>query len=179
VNYVDTIKLEDGEVTLNGVPFIFGLLKSTYYMEKELEKVLGEGWKKIQYECGLNESRDAFQGYIAMSHNDPEIQRIMASGKDETLKFLLDQFNKLGIGRLELISRDPSEPRFVFRLHFSPEALTYLEHERPNKPVCYEAAGCMAGGAGFIYPDIEIVETKCLAKGDPYCEFVATIPKKR
>lgn len=91
---------------------------------------------------------------------------------------MVHQYNKLGIGRLELISEDPSKPLLVLRLHFSPWALTCLEHEKPKEPVCCEAAGSMAGGAGFVYPGIEIVETKCMAQGYPYCEFVAEIPKK-
>jgi predicted hydrocarbon binding protein len=179
MDYVDTIKLENGKVTLNGVPFIFGLLKSTYYMEKELEKVLGEEWKRVMYECGLNESRDALQSYIAMSNRDPKVQKLIHLSGEPLTKFLLYQYNKLGIGRLELITEDSSKSLMVLRLHFSPEALTYLEHEKSKEPVCYEALGNIMGGAEFIYPGISGVETKCLAKGDPYCEFLFRIPKKR
>jgi predicted hydrocarbon binding protein len=174
----DTIKLEEGKVTFNGVPFIFGLLKSTYYTEKELEKILGEDWKRVMYECGLNESRDAMQGYIAMFHNDSMVQKLIHLLGGPLLKFLLYQWNKLGIGRLEIVSHDHSKLKFVLRLHFSPEALTYLEHEKSKEPVCYEALGNMMGGAELIYPGIEGTETKCLAKGDPYCEFVFQMPKK-
>lgn len=174
-----TIKLEEGRVTMNGVPFTFTLMKSAYYTYKELENVLGEGWKKLVYERAKGESEEAIRGYLSMFHNDPSIKKLFRLFHGPLIKFLVYQYNKLGIGRLELISEDPSKPLLVFRLYFSPFALTYLEHERPNKPVCYEAAGSMAGGAGFVYPEIEIVETKCLAKGDPYCEFIATIPKRR
>lgn len=175
---VENIKLEDGKVMFNGVPFIFGLLKSTYYMDKELEKVLGDGWKKIQYECGLNESRAALHGYLNMFHSGTKTQKLIQLLPGPTIKLLLYQWNKLGIGRLELILEDHSKPQFVFRLHFSPEALAYLEHEKAKEQVCYNILGNIMGAADFIYPGIEGVETKCLAKGDPYCEFVFQIPKK-
>lgn len=177
-NFVDTLKLEKGKVTFNGVPFTFGLLKSTYYMEKELEKVLGDDWKRVMYECGLNESRDALQGYTSLFHNNFGVQRLIHLLGGPLLNFLLYQWNKLGIGRLELISHDYSKMQFVLRLHFSPEALTYLEHEKSKEPVCYEALGNMMGGAELIYPGIRGIETKCLAKGDPYCEFLFKMPSR-
>ena len=176
---VETIKLEKGKVTMNGVPFTFALMKSTYYMYKELENVLGDDWKKIVYERGKGESREAFQGYLNMFHNDPKVQKLIHLFRGPAIKFLVYQFNKLGVGRLELISEDSSQSRFVFRLYFSPTALTYLEHEKAKEPVCYDMAGCLAGAAELIYPGIEAVETKCLAKGDPYCEFIMQIPKKQ
>jgi predicted hydrocarbon binding protein len=39
--------------------------------------------------------------------------------------------------------------------------------------------GALAGGAGIIYGKdiLDAVETKCLAKGDPYCEFLVK-PRK-
>jgi predicted hydrocarbon binding protein len=175
----ETIKLEDGKVTMNGVPFTFVLMNSVYYQYKELEKALGKDWKKLVYERGKNESEESIRGYFSMTHNHPNIQKIVRLFHGPLITFLTYQYNKLGIGRLELVAEDPSKPLIVLRLYFSPIALTYLEHEKAKEPVCYEFAGTMAGGAEFIYPGIEIVETKCLAKGDPYCEFVATIPKKR
>jgi hypothetical protein len=42
---VDTIKLEKGKVTMNGVPFTFVFMTSAYFMYKELEKALGEDSK--------------------------------------------------------------------------------------------------------------------------------------
>jgi predicted hydrocarbon binding protein len=40
-------------------------------------------------------------------------------------------------------------------------------------------SGFFSDGASTAYPGLEAVETKCMAKGDPYCEFVVTFPKKK
>lgn len=175
---VDTINLKDGKLTVSGVPFTFVLMKSAYYQYKELEKALGEDWKKLVYERGKRESEESIKAYLSIFHNDPNVQKLIGLFGGPLTRFLVSQYNTLGVGRLELIREDSSKPSLVFRLRFSPIALAYLEHEKAKEPVCYEAAGSMAGGLEFIYPGIEIVETKCLAKGDPYCEFVATIPRK-
>ena len=178
LDYVDTIKLEKGKVTMNGVPFTFTLTKSIYYQQKELEKVLGENWKKLAYKCGQDDSRDALQAYLTIFRNEPEMQKLMSSAPYEGLKFLVHQYNGVGKGRLELIVKDPSKPVYVVRLHFSPIALVYLEHEQANEPVCYHFAAFCSGAVGLFHPGIEATETKCLAKGDPYCEFICEIPKK-
>lgn len=176
---VDTIKLEKGRLTMTGLPFTFILMKSAYFTYKELEKALGDDWKRMVYERGKCESEESIKGYLSIVHAHPSAQKLVSLFHGPLIKFLVYQYNKLGLGHLEIIKEDPSKPLIILRVHFSPIALTYLEHENAKEPVCYELAGSMAGGAGFIYPCMEIVETKCLAKGDPYCEFVATIPKKR
>jgi len=176
--YVDNLKLEKGKVTLNSIPVTFTLLKSVYYQQKELKKVLGDNWKKLAYERGRDDSRDALQAYLTLLRNEPEMQKLMSSPVVEAIKFLMHQYNTLGLGRVELITEDLSKPLFVFRLHFSPIALVYLEHEQAKESVCYHFGAFCAGAIGLFCPGIEARETKCMAKGDPYCEFVASIPKR-
>jgi predicted hydrocarbon binding protein len=162
---------------MSGVPFTFTLTKSVYYMYKELENVLGNDWKKLEYERGKDESREAVPTYLNMIHNDRRVQKLIRLFHGPAIKFLAYQYNTLSLGRLELILEDSSKPLFVYRMYFSPTALTYLEHEKAKEPVCYETAGRMAGAAELIYPGMEVVETKCLAKGDPYCEFIISLPR--
>ncbi|HIH98147.1 MAG TPA: hypothetical protein HA346_03970 [Thermoplasmata archaeon] len=48
--------------------------------------------------------------------------------------------------------------------------------EKSIEPVCHYMAGLMAGiYAAYIGKPCESKETKCVAKGDEYCEFVITV----
>lgn len=178
-NIVDTIKFEEGRVTMTGMPFAFTLMKSTYFTYKGLEKVLGKDWKRVVYQRGKNESEESIQGYLSILRKHPSIQKIVQVFHGPLIKFLVYQYNKLGLGILELVKEDPSKPLIILRVRFSPVAQTYLEHEKSKDTVCAELAGSVAGGAGFVYPGIEAVETKCMAKGDRYCEFVLELPKRK
>ncbi len=174
---IETMKLEKGKVKMCGVPYIFTFTKSVYHTQKELEKIFGNSWKKIVYECGKIDSINTVSNYFAMFRDDPEVQKIF-SDRLESFKFCIKEFNRMGKGRLEIISADSDKPHFILRMYFSPIALAYLDYERSKEPVCNHFAGIWAGGANVFYPGIESTETKCIAKGDPYCEFVIEIPKK-
>lgn len=182
---VETLKVEEGKVAICNTPFIFTFTKSIYYMQKELEKVLGEKWKKIMYDCGKNDADMLMSGYFSMFYGEKEAKELMFSRKLDVpsrvkfVGFCNDQFNKAGMGRAELAENDIMKPVVVEKLYFSPIALAYLEHEKSTEPVCYYFAGFFSGGASTACPGLEAVETKCMAKGDPYCEFVVTFPKKK
>ena len=176
---IDTLKVEEGSITLNNVPYTFTMSKSIYYIQKELESLLGEKWKRIVYERGKADALDTVFGYISLIRGIP-LQKIMSIfDRSVGFKFYVDEYNRLGIGRVEVKESIPSKPLFVFRLHFSPVGLAYLEHQKSTDSVCYHFAGVLAGGANNVYPGIEATETKCIGKGDPYCEFILQIPKKR
>jgi len=176
---IDTLKIEEGKVLMNGVPFTFTMTKSLYYTQKEFEKVIGEKWKRIVYERGKADALDTVFGYISLVRSIP-IQKIMSIfDRSVGFKFYVDEYNRLGIGRVEVRESIPSKPFFVFRLYFNPIGFTYLEHEKVREPVCHQFAGILAGGANNVYPGIEATETKCIARGDPYCEFILQIPAKR
>ena len=175
---VETIKLEEGKVTMCNMPIIFTFTKSMYYIQKELETALGERWKKIVYECGKLDGTVCNSNYLALFHNDSEVKKLY-SNKFEAFKFCVAEFNKMGKGKLEIIEVDTDKIHFVLRFYLNGIALAYLEHEKTTEPVCYHFAGVFAGATSVIYPGVEVVETKCMAKGDQYCEFVAELPKNR
>ena len=176
---IDTLKVEEGSVTLNDIPYTFTMLKSIYYVQKELEDLLGEKWKRIVYERGKADALDTVFGYISLVRSIPIQKIISIFDRSVGFKFYVDEYNRLGIGRVEVKESIPEKPLFVFRLYFSPIGLTYSEHEKTNEPVCHQFAGILAGGANNVYPGIEATEKKCIAKGDPYCEFILQIPAKR
>jgi predicted hydrocarbon binding protein len=174
---IETLKLEEGKVTMCNVPFIFTFTKSIYYTQKELQKVAGDSWKKIAYECGKTDVTVLQSNYFAMFHDDPEVKNLI-SDRLASFEFCVDEFNKMGKGKLEIIEEDAEKFRFILRMHFCGIALAYLEHEMTLEPICYNFAGIFAAGTNSFFPGVEAVETKCMAKGDPYCEFIIEVSKK-
>jgi len=174
---IDTLIIEDGKVLMNGVPFTFTMTKSIYYTQKELEKIIGDKWKRLFYERGRTDAIATVAGYLAMFHNKQEIKKFL-SDRLEGVKFSMDEYNRMGLGRAEMVTGDPERQIFVFRYYFSPSALAFLEHEKSKEPICYHFAGICAGAVSIFYPGIEATELKCMAMGDPYCEVVASIPKR-
>jgi len=174
---IDTLKIEDGQVTMNGVPFTFTMTKSIYYTQKELEKIIGDAWKRLFYERGRIDAVATVAGFLGMFPNAPQINKLLAD-RLEGVRFSMNEYNKMGLGRAEMIKADPEKPLFVFRYYFSPGAAAYIEHEKSKEPVCYHFAGICAGAVSIFYPGVEATEIKCMAMGDPYCEFVVSIPKR-
>jgi predicted hydrocarbon binding protein len=174
---IETLKLEEGQVTMCDLPIIFSFTKSIYYTQKELEKVLGDKWKRLIYECGKNDAMFVVSSYLKLSQNQEEITELLLAGKPnyknkvESLQFCGDQFNKMGLGYIENVAQDVNKLRFVLRFYFSPIGQAYLEHEKTKEPVCHYFSGLFAGTTSIMYPGSESIETKCIAKGDPYCEF--------
>jgi len=174
---IETLKLDEGKVTMCNMPFIITFTKSIYYMQKELELVAGDSWKKIAYECGKIDVTVLQSNYFAMFHDDPEVKKLITD-RLAGFEFCVNEFNKMGKGKLEIIEEDADKFRFILRMHFCGIALAYLEHVTTTEPVCYHFAGIFAAGTNSFFPGVEAVETKCVARGDSYCEFIIEVPKK-
>ena len=101
--------------------------------------------------------------------------------KSDKLVALTMNFVDLGgWGKVECLSSQIPKGRAVYKVKESALALAYLRKYSTSKyPVCHTLRGAMAAGASAIHGklDIDAVETKCLAKGDPYCEFLVK-PRK-
>jgi predicted hydrocarbon binding protein len=77
-------------------------------------------------------------------------------------------YSAMGIGRAEFIVASFDSLQFVLRLHHNIEC----EGKRTEKPNSQWIRGHLAGAAMAAF-DAQLVctETKCIAVGDPYCEF--------
>ncbi|MFX1474433.1 MAG: V4R domain-containing protein [Promethearchaeota archaeon] len=93
---------------------------------------------------------------------------------EETVKFVLQIYNIAGWGPAELQEFSTNPPRIVLK-----KTEPYFENGyngSADGPRCYLYLGVtriiegLAKAEGF--PELETTETKCIAKGDPHCEFV-------
>ena len=83
----------------------------------------------------------------------------------ETLKF----YQASGWGRVELVEYNPYRLNIVLRLYESIECKAF---GRSDKPASQFIRGHLSGLlSGLLKINVRAVETKCIAMGDPYCEF--------
>jgi len=86
------------------------------------------------------------------------------------LKAMADVFNRFS----DQVTRvEEKEDHFVYTIEVCP--VCYGRHS--DRPVCYAALGLLMEGLKWaIGKEFDVRETKCIAAGDPVCEFI--IPKQ-
>lgn len=79
-----------------------------------------------------------------------------------------------GFGDFSVVKGGLDSNRNIWILEKSQVALLYLsEFGKSAQPVCHISRGFYAGAAQFLYDkELDAIETKCIAMGDSYCEFV-------
>ncbi len=175
VDLVDTLALNKGRMSLSTVPFAIFLTKSIYYMQEELKKHTGDSWKKILYDSGKTDAFVANTSYLHICAEDQTLKNLLTDNK-KAIYFLEQQYNKIGKGIIK-VEYNLKQDSIVL-LQYSPIALEYVEHGGSKEPQCYYFAGVYAGSMSIFHPGAEAKETKCMAKGDPYCEFIVNLQRK-
>lgn len=90
---------------------------------------------------------------------------------DLFLETYVQRFMEAGIGRIEVVEFKPEEGEAKFRIYDN----FFAELHHQEWTACDYVKGLVAG----IYEQMvletpKIVETKCIGKGDPYCEWQIT-----
>jgi len=86
-------------------------------------------------------------------------------------KWLVDIAKFSGWGKLEWGDLDFEKRRAIIYITNSPVGNKLVG--QVNDPVDHIIRGLMAGGASYAFNrDVDILETKCIAVGDPFCEFI-------
>ena len=107
------------------------------------------------------------------------IKKYNFKANSEDLRFFLEQTKFVGIGVLEDIDKDISKYYLRLRNTTSPFAIAYKEiYGLQKESVCNYMRGLIAGASQAVCANVNneeremtAIETKCIAKGDPYCEF--------
>jgi len=87
----------------------------------------------------------------------------------ELLVEILKTYQAGGWGRVELLTYDPEELKITLRLHDSIECKTF---KGSNECASHFIRGHLSGLlSGLLGVSVRFMESKCIAKGDPYCEF--------
>lgn len=96
------------------------------------------------------------------------------------LNLMLDESTILGYGKIEIKKIDLDKGEAIVHVKKSAFGETYKRlYGSSDEPVCNFLAGLVGGvGKELSGKDVVAEETKCIAKGDRYCEFVIE-PKEK
>jgi predicted hydrocarbon binding protein len=139
------------------VVFRLSVLKSWF---NRLWEVFGSGAAKIFYEAGVKAGKDAAKFFAEKLRLEGEM----------LARFMASVGSSLGWGRFTLEELDMEKNKLRVR------AENLFECKLAGKPGearGYFIRGYILGAATQIFKteNLTIEETKCIAKGDPYCEF--------
>lgn len=121
-------------------------------------------------------------GGIVKSQEWETIIAPMVKNREDKVHGIVAATNSLGWGRWRIIELKPGK-RLVIKSYNPYEATWYRRvFGKSNGPKCYMLRGVAASIMDLAYTKEEewgqfkfiSDETKCIAKGDPYCEFVVT-----
>lgn len=123
---------------------------------KGTEKILKSGAKVIWLEAGRHAGSEFTQAFLREGMK-PE----------ETPKFFEEFFAQGGWGKIQA-KVNFTKKEAVIRIENSATA----RQTEAKEPVCHFIRGYIAGICDVIFDSsTNCAETKCTAKGDPYCEF--------
>lgn len=164
-----TIHPNDGMISLSGNRLLLFHADALGQLKDELIKSLGYDLARgilarFGYRCGFNDSQS-----VRDSFNFESEQEWMLFGpKIHTLEGMVR-------ATPEVLDYDRNSGHFFMRgkWEFSYEAEEYLKmYGNASESVCWTLVGYASGYcSGFFGQEAVCIETKCVAKGDPCCEF--------
>jgi len=130
-----------------------------------VKRIIGkEGEAVLAYDSG----KEAVKEMVRILKKEWKLNEI------EFIKAAEEFFSELGMGELSIVYpkiRLPGKKRIIFRVRDSYIARSVSE--RSQEPVCHLFRGYAAGVVEELTGlRMDAEETKCLAMGDEYCEFV-------
>lgn len=126
---------------------------------KKAREQLGPTYELTLYLEGYNLSIEAFKEYVKMTGEDHE--RIIKLG--EAL------FQHLGYGRITLENLSMEEGEATIKIQDCFECELF---KGSKKPESHLIRGMLAGWLTQLFNrGVKVTETKCIAKGDPHCQF--------
>ncbi|SHI17772.1 XylR N-terminal domain-containing protein [Desulfosporosinus lacus] len=160
---------EEGLISFCGERMLMFPADALRQLKVELIKTLGFDLARgiltrLGYHCGYNDA----QSIKPLFNLDLEAEWMLAGPKIHTLEGLINVDN-------EILDYNREAGLFYMRGRWknSYEAQEYLmSFDSSNETVCWTLAGYASGYCSrFFGSEVVCVETKCVAKGDPYCQY--------
>ncbi len=159
------VDVRRGHVDLIGHPVMLFRFEFLVAIQKQLETTIGPSAKGVMYLAG---ERAAEEVLPAMSERLKEL----SPGRESAvaLRRMSDTWAAIGVGRATITEFDSVEGRFAFQIEQGTFPVAYGPSPRP---VCHLWAGWAAGVAKRLFGKGAMCEeVRCIAAGDPVCEFV-------
>ncbi|MCS7104287.1 MAG: hypothetical protein NZ954_01820 [Thermofilaceae archaeon] len=167
--------VEGAAVDTFSFPLTMRGYRAVIFMSYIYEGLIVDGWSRfgtpyaiLLYTVGYGAGKRAYKDHIKIT-GEPSVQKLC-----ETL------FQAVGFGRLEFVKIDDVKREAVFRVYDSFECQLFkgVGEIRGNF-----VRGLVAGWLSMhwgVTEEFEVLarEVKCIAKGDPYCEYVARVERR-
>ncbi|MEM2338399.1 MAG: V4R domain-containing protein [Candidatus Bathyarchaeia archaeon] len=162
--YLKQIKARSRQIRRFGAGWVLLRVEALQGMFVEVNKVLGTGSSLVWYIAGKGAGRSMAKFF----------QTHMKEG--ESLKAFFNEFahsfNRWGWGRIEKAFLGEETGEFIIRIYNN----AFTEVRQSRVPSCYFLKGYFEGLIEMLTGGhISSQETRCTAKGDPYCEFQITL----
>lgn len=160
------LELKNGEIQIMKTPVCFAFTHVLVDLQKDLIESLGFEKAYFQlYETNKSGSK---------TYNESFIKKLAFKDKRKILNWQINIVTLGGWGKFEIMYVDLKENKLRVKFDNSPFPKIY---GRSNYPACILPAGFAAGGVSATFGvDIDVLETKCVALGDPFCEMLFASP---
>ncbi len=157
---------ERGEIFFENANSTIVPIEEISAIKKELEKIIGATVYTILYRLGIQATEEATSKF------DEDLIRVARKISKRRLALkLLSHLPRRGYGIPELVEFNEEKFYIKFRVRNTMETAGYSNSEMP---VCSLLAGVLAMGAELVFNrEMDCIETRCEAMGDPFCEFEA------
>jgi len=165
---------DDGLIISLGEAVMMMPVRTFLFMQSQVIHELGKRGKRVLFNIGYYQSNEAVKRYV--KEHVLDIKRV---NKEKLFNFFLKLSSMLGLGVFEVIHLDFEEKKLIIRNSNLPTAKLYLLTRGKSKtPIDCYICGLFVGGFSPLFEvELECLETKCIACGDPYCQFELR-PKK-
>jgi predicted hydrocarbon binding protein len=131
---------------------------------------LGTGGEAMLYYLGLETGKE-WGGYL-----NEMAESVGARSIKEKANIAAAIFTSLGLGQLEIVELMDDPPFMLIRIYRSIECWL---GEGAGRTFSQFIRGTINGVAGVLFGrEMFARETRCIARGDPYCEFEVTLKNK-
>lgn len=160
------LKIEDGELDLMGVDINIIPTAILCDFQKGLIKSLGfEKAYNVIYERAKSGS---------LQYNKTFIKKHQFKDKHKTVNWQIKIVTFSGWGKLEAVKIDFEKENYRVKFNKSPFPKNY---GKSGCPVDIIPTGFVAGGlSALCKKDLDALEIKCMARGDPFCEIEVGTP---
>jgi len=146
--------------------YVFPGVRSIIFLEPDFQEMIKGFYEKLGETAAVFLYHLAYSGGKFLAKYFSE--KLGLKGK-ELLVEILKAYQAGGWGKIELVECDFHKDRIVLRLHNSIECKIF---KGSNKTASQFIRGHISGLLSeLLKANVRVMESKCIAKGDQYCEF--------
>jgi predicted hydrocarbon binding protein len=152
-----------GRIRHLGVDWILFRVEALQGMIEEVNKVLGTGGSLVWYTAGKGAGKSMTKIFQKHLEGEESFEDIFNKVKNHHARW--------GWGRIKKVFLREKTGEFIIRIHEN----AFARGQHSSFPSCYFLKGYMEGLIEKLTgKHATSEETKCMTKGDPYCEFQIT-----